>query len=83
LHESPTGQRGARLLRCPIQRIESLFGRLLKLPDEILVYLYLVGPDGDYTQSKYGKQTCGWTPTRDVIELMIRYGQFLPRGKDG
>jgi hypothetical protein len=37
LRESPTGQRGARLLRCPIQRIESLFGRLLKLPDEILV----------------------------------------------
>jgi hypothetical protein len=47
LRESPTGQRGARLLRCPIQRIESLFGRLLKLADEILVYLYLVGPDGD------------------------------------
>jgi DNA-binding HxlR family transcriptional regulator len=81
LHESPTGQRGARLLRCPIQRIESLFGRLLKLPDEILVYLYLVGPDGDHTQCEYGKQTCGLTPTRDVIELMIRYGQFCPVAK--
>jgi len=47
LRESPTGQCGARLLRCPFQRIESLFGRPLKLPDEFLVYLYLVGPDGD------------------------------------
>jgi len=46
-----------------------------------VVYLYLVGPDGDYTQSKYGKQTCGLTPTRDVIELMIRYGQFCPVAK--